>query len=142
MLNKNRNYTQQQLAFLEALMGPEAEGDLRKAMTLAGYSDNTPISEIKRSLKEEIIDLALNELASSTPEAVMALKRVLKEPNQLGAGTRLKAVAQILDRAGIVKPEGDLNLKVPEGGLIILPAKKKSTDDSITIDTTDVGEAG
>lgn len=121
---KDRNYTEKELLFLDALFGPEAKGNVRKAMYIAGYSENTSSLTVIRALKQEIIEAAQEVLASGTPLAVMGLFEAITDPNKLGTSNVIKAAQQILDRAGLVKPEQDLNLKVPEGGLVILPAKK------------------
>src|SRR5690606_24455748 len=107
----------------------EAEGNLSRAKELAGYSDNTSTSEIVASLSDEIAEQALRSLAGQSAEAMYGLLSVLRQPNQLGAANRLKAAAQILDRAGIVKKNETIDLKVPETGIVILPAKKTLKED-------------
>ena len=54
--------TELQAMFLEYLMG-EAKGNIRKAMTLAGYSKSTKTSEVVGPLREEITDRASMMLA-------------------------------------------------------------------------------
>ena len=49
----SQEYTEKQLAFLDALVG-EAKGDIRSAMRVAGYSDATKTSEVVGPLKQEI----------------------------------------------------------------------------------------
>jgi len=53
-MTDKKELTEMQQAFLEALLGP-ARGDIRAAMTAAGYSSNTRVSEVAGPLKEEII---------------------------------------------------------------------------------------
>ena len=55
---KKKILTEKQELFLEFLCG-EAKGDIRSAMNLAGYSENTKVSEVVSSLKDEIVDLSL-----------------------------------------------------------------------------------
>jgi len=45
----NKTYTDKQTAFLEALLG-EARGDIRTAMTIAGYAKTTKTAEVVSSL--------------------------------------------------------------------------------------------
>lgn len=112
-------------AFLEYLFHEDVKGNIRQAMRLAGYSENMAPSIILKQLKNEIIDRAQLELAAHSAKALLALIGVLDDPNAMGAKTKIEAAKQVLDRAGLVKPEGsgDVNLKVPDTGLIILPAK-------------------
>lgn len=122
MSEKKKELTTMEATFLEALRG-EAKGDLRAAMKLAGYSDNTSVSVLMRQLKNEIIEVAQEMLAAGSIKAVLGLDDVMDKPNALGAKNKIAAAKEILDRAGIVKPSGEVNLSIPEGGLIILPAK-------------------
>lgn len=122
MSEKKKELTTMEATFLEALRG-EAKGDLRAAMKLAGYSDNTSVSVLMRQLKNEIIEVAQEMLAAGSIKAVLGLDDVMDKPNSLGAKNKIAAAKEILDRAGIVKPSGEVNLSIPEGGLIILPAK-------------------
>lgn len=49
MSEKRKEYTTQEKAFLEHLFG-EAQGNFRKAMQLAGYGDNTSVSQDRKSV--------------------------------------------------------------------------------------------
>ena len=46
--------TNKQRLFLDALISEEAMGDLRTAMRLAGYSDNTKVAHTAKELRGEI----------------------------------------------------------------------------------------
>lgn len=120
--DKPRELTEMQKAFLSFLF-EEAEGDVRRAMDLAGYSKSTRVSEVTNSLAEEISELSLKSLSSSSAQAVLSLLSVLRTPHQNGAANRLKAAQQILDRAGVQKKTDSIDLKIPENGIVILPAK-------------------
>lgn len=123
--NKKKELTERQKALLVALFG-EAQGDWRDAMRIAGYSDMTSVHEAMEPIKEHVVDTANSYLASLSPKAVMKMGSLLNDPNQAGAPT-LKGVAEsILNRVGLhEKKAGDeINLKVPSGGLFILPAKE------------------
>ena len=50
----SKNLTEKQQVFLEVLFGDEAKGNYRKAMRMAGYSDNTPVRQLQEALAEEI----------------------------------------------------------------------------------------
>jgi len=116
--------TDKQIAFLDALYG-EAEGDIRKAMDIAGYSKNTPESVVINALADEIIDRSKRVIAANTARATLKMIGVIKDPTSLGAEKALNAAKELLDRAGIVKKDkvevsGDGSV-----GLFILPPKKQ-----------------
>ncbi len=119
---KVKELTPQQKVFLEALFG-EAEGNFRDAMRAAGYSDMTTRKEIITTLGDEIVQMASGYLALNAPKAAVKLVGVLDSPDKPGNPNLLKAAAEILNRVGVQKAAGDVNLKVPSGGLVILPAK-------------------
>lgn len=128
-MKKAKEYSDLEKAFLEHLFG-EAKGDIRTAMKLAGYNDNTSTTQIVRQLNEEITELAKNYLAGNAPKAVLALLGVIDSPSALGAANKIKAAEAVLNRAGVTKPEGgDVKLNVGSGGVIILPAKKMNKVD-------------
>lgn len=126
-----KKYTEKQELFLEVLFD-EAAGDLKLAKKLAGYSDNSKVEEIIPGMRDAIIEKAKDELARNGALAVLGLRNVLQSPAQAGASNKIKAAESILNRIGLGStPAGDVELKVPQGGLIILPAKdvKKTEDD-------------
>jgi hypothetical protein len=91
---------------------------------MAGYADTTRVSEVIRNLKDEIIELAKEVLALNAPKAALAMIFAMDNPNSASVSNKLKAAEQILNRVGVSdKASGDINLKVPENGIIILPAK-------------------
>jgi len=49
-MSEEKQYTEKQNAFLEALVG-EARGDIRSAMRSAGYSDSTKVHEVVNPLR-------------------------------------------------------------------------------------------
>lgn len=137
MENKeSKKLTDKQTAFLAALFG-EAAGNFSEAKRIAGYSDYTTTAEVINGLRDEILEHTNSFLAGHAPKAVMKLVGLLDNPNSGGAGNLLKTVETILNRVGISeKKSGEgVELKVPSGGLFILPAKevqefKKITEES------------
>lgn len=125
MADKKKELTDKQKALLAALFG-EAEGNWREAMRIAGYSENTSLSEVIDPIKEEVISQSNSYLASLSPKAVRKMGSLLDDPNLPGAPNLMRVVESILNRVGISeKKVGDeVNLKVPSGGLFILPAKE------------------
>lgn len=123
---KKKELTEKQRAFLDALLG-EAKGDVRDAMSAAGYSDTTASTAVTIPLKEEIVDAALTFLSSNAPKAAFGMVGVLDEPDALGARNAIAAAAQVLDRVGLVKKE-KLEVSSPEGGIVFLPPKSTDVD--------------
>lgn len=118
-----RELTELQQKFLDALFG-EAEGDPKKAQKIAGYSENVALSQIVYSLRNEIQETASMLIAMNSPKAALALVGLLNDPNQSGAQNKIKVAESILNRTGVNAPKEEINLKVPSGGLFILPAKE------------------
>ncbi len=124
-MKKEREYTDTQLLFLEYYKG-SANGDIKAAMKMAGYSENTRVSEVLKSLKQEIHDATLDMIALRGGKAVASLASILDNPSQAGASNALKAAAQILDRLGATKDKAETGASKPSGGIFILPPKDGS----------------
>ena len=121
-----KNYTDKQLTFLDALMG-EAGGNIRKAMDIAGYSKTTKSGEVVKNLREEIIERASLMLAMNAPKAAFGIVGVLDDPSAMGARNSISAAREILDRTGLVKKE-QVEVTSQGGGVFILPPK---TEDAV-----------
>lgn len=127
MTNETKGLTEKQEAFLEALCG-EAMGNIRAAMTVAGYSQSTKISEVVGPLREQIVERASLMLAMNAPKATFSIINVLDDPSSLGARNAVQAAREILDRTGLVKKE-QIEVQTSGGGLFVLPPKKSAADD-------------
>lgn len=132
---KKRELTPLQEAFLDALFG-EAQGNHRQAMRIAGYADSVPTRQVMESLKDEIVELSKSFLALHAPKAAAKMISILDDPSAAGASNTIKAAQQILDRAGAKAPDEGNTLKIPSGGLFIMPAKRIENPD----DSEDSGE--
>lgn len=130
---KKKQLTELQMSFLEHLFG-DAQGDATKAKRMAGYDETTKTMTVVKSVAEEIAEYSKLYLATHSPRAVAQLVRGLDEDGlDASSLTRLKFIQEILNRSGITTPQsGDVNLRVPSGGIIILPAKE--VDQRKTID--------
>ena len=117
---RKRTLTEKQEKFLSALAG-EANGDARKALTVAGY-EQTSYYAVLDSLKEEVVDVANSILAHSAPKAAAKLVDVLESDAPIPqVGAKLHAAQTLLDRVGISKKERvDVNHNVT-GGIFLLP---------------------
>lgn len=130
MSDKKKELTVLERSFLEHLFG-EALGNPKLAMKMAGYGENNSVAQITRQLRQEIIEMAEITLAGASPKAVLGLIGVIDDPNALGNKSKIAAAKEILDRAGLVKPDSDVNLKIPSGGVIILPAKGRKIEEEV-----------
>jgi hypothetical protein len=131
-----RLYTDNQKAFLEAF--EEDPTDIRKAMNAAGYAVGVSKKEVTDSLHEEMVEIASKILAKNAGKAAMATVSVLENGNIAGASNVLKAAQMILDRAGVITKSDTLDLKIPSGGIVIMPAKeyRNAHTDTDTDDTS------
>jgi hypothetical protein len=125
-MEKQKELTEKQRDFLSHLFG-EAQGDPRKAVKLAGYAENTNVAVVMEPIQEEINKLSLSYLAKHGPKVVMTLLRFLDDNDApKGGSNTLKAIQMIREmiNLGVPSNKEDVNLKVPSGGLFILPAKE------------------
>ena len=118
------SHTAKQQLFLDALLSEEVMGDLRTAMRLAGYSDNTKIAHTAKELRKEIKEATETLLAMYAPKAAYALTSILDNPDTFNARHIISASKEILDRTGLgVKSQIDLEVNAPST-IFILPPKQ------------------
>lgn len=120
-MKKKKELSELQLAFIEHLYG-DAKGDFKVAMALAGYSPNTRVTDIIKTLREEIVEAAMNYLALSAPKAAFEMVDIVSNPTKGGASIAINAAKEVLNRSGVNTKE-DASIKVPSGGIFIMPAK-------------------
>ena len=115
--------TKQQL-FLDALTSEEAMGDLRTAMRIAGYSDNTKIAHTAKELRKEIREATETLLAMYAPRAAYALTSILDNSDTFNARHIISAAKEVLDRTGLgVKSQMDVAVS-RHNPIFILPPKQ------------------
>lgn len=118
----DRELTPKQERFLDALFN-EAAGDVRLAMTIAGYAETSSATALVRALREEILDHTNQLLAATAPKAAMSLQNVLNGEVAFGARDVIATAKEVLDRTGLVKVERiDHRIEAPNG-IFILPPK-------------------
>ena len=116
--------TAKQTLFLDALVSEDAMGDLRTAMRLAGYSDNTKVAYMARELRKEIREAAETLLAMYAPKAAYALTSILDNPDTFNARHIISASKEILDRTGLgVKSQMEVAVST-HNPIFILPPKQ------------------
>ena len=122
-LDGKRKLTAQQEKFLDALSS-EAQGNIHKALDIAGYKPGASYAVVN-SLKEEIIDVATKILAKSAPQAANKLVEILNSDDPIPqVNAKLQAAQTLLDRVGVAKRDKlDVTHSVGSG-IFILPEKK------------------
>jgi len=131
--SRGREYTEKQRKFLEEYAKNDFR-DARKCLVAAGYSaKNTSVA--LTSLKPDIQEIAQSLLLEAAPSAARSLVSIIESDKPLPASDhKIKAAKEILDRAGIVKPERVQHEHNVSGGLFILPAKQEVAIPSEVID--------
>ena len=124
-----KNLTEMQTKFLDALFHEEVRGNVRKAMRIAGYSDETPLHTVTGPLAEEIFERTQAVLAANAAAAAMNMSSFVHDPDALASSTHMKALTELLDRTGHVKKEKIEVSGTGGGGLFILPEKAKIEED-------------
>ena len=125
-MNELTTLTSKQKLFLDTLVSEDAMGDLRTAMQLAGYSDNTKVAYIARELRKEIRAAAETLLAMYAPKAAYALTSILDNPDTFNARHIISASKEILDRTGLaVKSQMEVAVN-SHNPIFILPPKQIS----------------
>jgi hypothetical protein len=123
-MNELTTLTAKQTLFLDALVSEDAMGDLRTAMRLAGYSDNTKVAYIARELRKEIREATETLLAMYAPRAAYALTSILDNPDTFNARHIISASKELLDRTGLgVKSQMEVAVST-HNPIFILPPKK------------------
>jgi|TARA_R100001594_G_scaffold95487_2_gene129808 hypothetical protein len=121
-----RKLTERQQKFLDALFG-DANGRIKDAKIIAGYSAATNNQEIVKALKEEILEATQLYMASNAPLAAMALTGGVVDPTELGIRDKMSAAKELLDRTGLIKTE---KVQVEaSGGVMLMPTKKPAQED-------------
>lgn len=121
MFKPDKTYTEKQKAFLMAMADISNGGDIRKCMEIAGYSPSNSSASVTSPLKDELIMISKELIASHSIKATSKVLELLDKPATPGAKIILEASKQLLDRA---KVEEDATLDIDVGsGIVILPAK-------------------
>lgn len=113
-------------AFLTFLF-EDAKGQVRTAMTMAGYPKDYPVREVTKKLGLKIRELSKEYLTSQTASAAISISNVLVDPSAVGAKNVISASKEILDRGGVYKEEEP---KVTEvRNMFILPPKDEGQEE-------------
>mgnify|MGYP001290138053 CR=1 FL=1 len=123
-----KSITEQQQLFLEKLSDSECRGDIRLAMSAAGFHPKAKVDYLLSDLKNEIVEATTFALSSLSMAAAYNLNDIMVNPTQAGARHKLNAATAILDRVGFAKQSHTLvNITASKNTpLFILPAKNGS----------------
>lgn len=97
-------------------------------MTIAGYAKGTPSSVIIKELKDELLSIAQELLASKAIATAMSLAGLIDDPINPAASTIIRAAESILDRVGIVKTER-VEVEAKVHNIAFLPTRKKQDEE-------------
>lgn len=122
--NENGLLLQEQ-EFLDVLF-EECQGNIREAMTKAGYAKSVPASVLTRKLQKEIKQRSEDYLIANTPRAAISMVSALNDGNVPGLKNSLMAAKEILDRGGVYKKED--TVKTETKNIFILPAIREADD--------------
>ena len=118
----SRKLTERQQKFIDALFS-EANGSIKDAKVIAGYSPNTNNNEIIKPIKDEILEATQMFMASNAPRAAMAMVGGIVDPTELGIRDKMSAAKDLLDRVGLAKTE---KMEVQaSGGVVLMPPKNE-----------------
>ena len=117
-----KNLTEKQQTFLSVLFD-EAQGNVARAKSLAGYAEGSSTTSLVNALKDEIQEATKNYLARVAPRAAFSMANALDDPTELGVRDKMSAAKDLLDRAGLGKVER-VDVNSSGGGVFILPAKE------------------
>lgn len=120
-----RELNEKQKIVLEVLFG-EAEGDLKKAMDLAGYSKGYSAKAFRENMVEEITEATKKFISSdAVAKAAFTMRNAMEVKDAkdlLGEKERIAVARDILGRAGISETNKiEIETSSP---LFILPAKE------------------
>ena len=117
-----KQLTEKQQAFLNVLFD-EAQGNVAKAKSLAGYAEGSSTTSLVNALKDEIQEATKNYLARVAPRAAFSMANALNDPTELGIRDKMSAAKELLDGTGLIKTE---KIQVEaSGGVMLMPPKKQ-----------------
>jgi len=126
LIQKDENGLDERENYFLDILFDECKGQIRDAMTKAGYPKTTPTSYVTKKLKTHIQEQSKNYLAIHTAKATIHLLSVLDEPNMIGAKNIIAASKEVLDRGGVFKEED--SIKEIERNIFFLPPLDKEED--------------
>ncbi len=123
-MTTNKELTQQEQVFIDALFDGSKLRHPTEAKRLAGYPEDYPVIKIVSNISEQLIKNYDNALLLAAGKAVLGLIDVMENPLEPGAKVKLQAIAEILDRAGVVKKDKTEVAPVQQHFMFVLPSKE------------------
>ena len=127
-----KQLTDKQVALLDALRDPANNGDLRVCKAIAGYSDGSPVREVIKPIRDEIIEIAKDILAFNAPRAALTIAGAVSDSTAPDVVERTKNAERILDRVGIVKGQ-EIKIDVSVSRIALIPARIKDEPDLLDV---------
>lgn len=97
--------TEQEQMFVDILFDGQVMRNPEEAKLLAGYPRSYPVLKIIKRVSETLIQKYDDYLTLYASKGIAGLMDVLDSPETPGSAIKLKAVIELLDRAGVVKKE-------------------------------------
>lgn len=114
-------YTAKQKKFLSLFTKNDFK-DVAECAKKAGYKSSPYL--IVSQLKDDIIEVARSVMVANAPEAALSIANLLSSDKPTpNANVKLQAAKEVLDRAGVVKPEKHEHEHHVSGGIFLMPVK-------------------
>lgn len=123
--------TQQEQDFIDFLFDGEQMRHPNEAKVMAGYPQDYPVLKIVRKVNEALVQKYDDYLALYAPKGLAGLMEVLNSPEVPGSALKLKAVIELLDRAGVTRKEKSEQVQAQQSYIFMLP-NKASIDETIS----------
>lgn len=122
-----KELTEMQSKFLDLLFQEGLPLNLnekaKEAAKAVGYQRNEECYRLLRVLKDEVVERTKEYLIFNAAESITKLQEIQRMPNTPGADNVIKAANSLLDRGGFGKDSPELEVKLADKGIVILPAK-------------------
>lgn len=123
-MTQQKELTPQEQLFLDALFDGAVLRHPTDAKRIAGYPEEYPVLKIVAQVSEQLLKNYDNALLMAAGKAVLGLVDIMDNPNEPGAKIKLQAIAEILDRAGVVKKDKTEVAQPTKNFMFVLPPKE------------------
>jgi hypothetical protein len=118
----------QEQAFIDHLFDGQVMRHPDEAKQMAGYPKDYPVLKIVKAVRQELIDKYDDFLALYAPKGMVGLMQVLESPETPGSAIKLKAVVELLNRAGVTTKEKKEAQAEVQSFVYFLPNKTPTGD--------------
>ncbi len=121
--------TEQEEKFLDYLFDGTEVRHPDEAKVLAGYPQDYPYLKIIRKCNEALLQRYDDYLATFAPKGLAGLMDVVENPHIPGSAVKLKAIVELLNRAGVVTKERKETQGAGPSYVFLLPPKQNIKED-------------